>query len=73
MLEFYYKVNGGEPGGYNSANFVNDKDMRESVSGYVLLYVNGGVLWGVRKQQITSLSTTEAQYTVSCEEAKEAT
>lgn len=58
--------------GFSDADFARDMDQRRSITGYIFFAHEGPVIWTSRKQNCTSLSTTEAEYIASCEAAKEA-
>src|ERR1700679_4325537 len=58
--------------GYSDASFANNYD-RTSVSGYVFIAAGGAITWGSKKQNIVSLSTTEAEYICLSDAAREAT
>ena len=42
------------------------------ISGYVFLVDGGAVLWSSKKQELVTLSTTEAEYVAATHAAKEA-
>lgn len=57
--------------GYSDANWAEDRVDRKSNSGY-LCKVNGGTIsWSCRKQDIVSLSSTEAEFVALSETCKE--
>ena len=57
--------------GYTDASFQSDRDDSKSQSGYVFK-LNGGVVnWKSSKQETTTDSTTEVEYIVASEVAKE--
>jgi hypothetical protein len=58
--------------GYSDASFTNNYD-RTSVSGYAFTSAGGAITWGSKKQNIVSLSTTEAEYICLSDVAHEAT
>ena len=58
--------------GYSDASFANNYDCT-SVSGYAFLLAGGAITWGSKKQNIVSLSTTEAEYVCLSDAAREAT
>jgi hypothetical protein len=58
--------------GYSDASFANNYD-RTSVSGYAFIAAKGAITWGSKKQNIVSLSTTEAEYVCLSDAAREAT
>lgn len=56
---------------YSDANWAEDRSDRKSSSGF-FVSVNGGALsWCCRKQQLVSLSTTEAEFVALSETTKE--
>jgi len=57
--------------GYSDASFANNYD-RTSVSGYAFVAAKGAITWGSKKQNIVSLSTTEAEYVCLSDAAREA-
>lgn len=59
--------------GYTDADYGGDLDDRTSTSGCVLLCSSGSISWFSRKQECTSLSTTESEFVAASEAAKEAT
>ena len=58
--------------GYTDASFQTDKDDFRSQSGYVFTLNGGAVSWKSSKQSTVADSTTEAEYIVAAEAAKEA-
>ncbi|KAL0386256.1 UNVERIFIED_CONTAM: Retrovirus-related Pol polyprotein from transposon TNT 1-94 [Sesamum radiatum] len=58
--------------GYSDASFQSDDDDAKSQSGYVFKLNGGVVAWKSSKQDTTVDSTTEAEYIVASEAAKEA-
>jgi transposase InsO family protein len=58
--------------GYSDADFGSDPDTRKSMSGYVFVFCNAAVSWRASKQQIVSLSSTEAEYIALVECIQEA-
>ena len=58
--------------GYTDSDFMSDKDSRKSTSGYVFMLGGGVISWRSIKQECTSDSTSEVEYIVACEAAKEA-
>ena len=59
--------------GYTDADHAGDFDDRTSTSGCVCICHGGSFSWFSRKQNCTSLSTTEAEFVAGGEAAKEAT
>ncbi len=57
--------------GYSDASFANNYD-RTSVSGYAFVAAKGVITWGSKKQNIVSLSSTEAEYVCLSDAAREA-
>jgi hypothetical protein len=57
--------------GYSDASFANNDD-RSSVSGYTFLASEGAITWGSKKQNVISLSTTEAEYICLSDATREA-
>ena len=57
--------------GYSDASFANNYD-RTSVSGYAFKAAKGAITWGSKKQNIVSLSSTEAEYVCLSDVAREA-
>ncbi|TXG46384.1 hypothetical protein EZV62_028112 [Acer yangbiense] len=45
-----------------SSDYAGDQDDRKSTSGYVFMMGSGAVSWSSKKQQIVTLSTTEAEF-----------
>ena len=59
------------PVGYTDSDFISDKDLRKSTSGYVFTLGGSVVSWRSIKQKCIADSTTEAKYLAACEVAKE--
>src|SRR6266853_2825432 len=57
--------------GYADAAFANADDQK-STSGYVFMMAGGAITWFSKKQSITALSSTEAEYIALSEVAREA-
>jgi hypothetical protein len=57
--------------GYSDSSYGNATKHR-STSAYVFMLANGPVSWCSRKQPITAMSTTEAEYIAAAEAAKQA-
>ena len=60
------------PVGYTDSDFMSDKDSRRSTFGYVFTLRGGAISLRSIKQKCIAISTTEAEYVVACEAAKEA-
>eukprot|EP00268_Persea_americana_P008044 TRINITY_DN13089_c0_g1_i1.p1 TRINITY_DN13089_c0_g1~~TRINITY_DN13089_c0_g1_i1.p1 ORF type:complete len:530 (+),score=94.20 TRINITY_DN13089_c0_g1_i1:90-1592(+) len=54
--------------GFTDSDYAGDLDDRKSTSGYVFMIGAGAVSWSSKKQQIVTLSTTEAEFVaaISC-------
>lgn len=50
---------------YTDSDYAGDVDDRKSTSGYVFLMSGGAVCWSSRKQEVVTLSSTEAEYVVA--------
>ncbi|KAF2319996.1 hypothetical protein GH714_021828 [Hevea brasiliensis] len=48
--------------GFSDSDFAGDPDDRKSTSGFVFMLGSGAVSWSSKKQQIVTLSTTEAEF-----------
>ena len=59
---FYKKGKKLELFGFTDSDCVGDQDDRRSTSGYVFMLGTGAVSWSSKKQQIVTLSTTEAEF-----------
>lgn len=57
--------------GFSDADYANDVATRRSTSGYAIFYGQTPVAWRCQRQQIVSLSTTEAEYISGCELVKD--
>lgn len=60
------------PIGYSDANYVGCNDTRKSTTGSIFLFHGGPIAWCSRRQSCVATSTTEAEYVVASETAKEA-
>ncbi|KAI3655721.1 hypothetical protein MP638_001418, partial [Amoeboaphelidium occidentale] len=58
--------------GYSDADFANDPIARKSTTGFVIMYYNGAVSWGSKRQHRVARSTTEAEYIALSSTAAEA-
>ncbi|XP_075486438.1 secreted RxLR effector protein 161-like [Primulina tabacum] len=47
---------------YTDNNYDGDLDDRKSTSGFAFIMGSGAISWASKKQQVVSLSTTEAEY-----------
>ena len=76
MTKNMFLVYGGNPEllveGYTHSNFEFNVNDRKSISGYVFTLNEGAISWRCCKQSTTADSTTEAEYIVASEAAKEA-
>src|SRR5271170_7120530 len=50
----------------------SSQDHRRAISGYVFMIDGGAVSWSSKKQELVTLSTTEAEYVAQTHAAKEA-
>lgn len=68
-----YRAKGSEGSliGYSDSSYANATKYR-STSAYVFMMAGGPVSWCSRKQPITAMSTTEAEYIAAAEAAKQA-
>ncbi|XP_031265613.1 secreted RxLR effector protein 161-like [Pistacia vera] len=57
--------------GYSESDFQSDVDDRKSTSGFIFTCNGGAISWKSSKQSTTTDSTTEAEYIVTSEAAKE--
>jgi len=57
--------------GYTDADGMSNED-RHAISGYVFLIDGGAVSWSSKRQELVTLSTTEAEYVAATHAAKEA-
>jgi len=58
--------------GYCDANFAGDKDDFKSTTGYVFTFAGGPIAWRSKKQDITTTSSTEAEFVALCAATKQA-
>ncbi|KAF2319994.1 hypothetical protein GH714_021778 [Hevea brasiliensis] len=59
---FYKKGEKSELFGFSDSDFAGDPDDRKSTSEFVFMLGSGAVSWSSKKQQIVTLSTTEAEF-----------
>ena len=59
---FYKKGEKLELSGFTNNDYVEDQDDKNSTSSYVFMLGTGVISWSSKKQQIFSLSTTEAEF-----------
>lgn len=52
--------------GFVDSDWASDVSDRKSTSGFILKVFGSTVLWSSRKQQMVTLSTTEAEYVAAC-------
>ncbi|CAA7019223.1 unnamed protein product [Microthlaspi erraticum] len=55
--------------GYTDSDYARDMDDRKSTSGYVFLLNGAAICWSSRKQDIVTLSSTEAEYVAATSSA----
>ena len=60
------------PIGYTDSDFMSDKDLKKSTSGHVFTLGAGVVSWRSIKHKCIADWTTEAEFVVACEVAKDA-
>ena len=48
-----------------------EEDIKQSMSGYVMTYARGSILWHSRLQKVMALSTTDAECMAATEAGKE--
>lgn len=58
--------------GYSDANYAGCNDTRKLTTGSIFLFHGGPIAWCSRRQSCVATSTTEAEYDVASETAKEA-
>lgn len=56
---------------YTDADWGSDTTDRRSYSGYVVYFGGGPIAWESKKQNVTALSTMEAEYIAMCQGTKE--
>jgi len=57
--------------GYTDTDMAGDVDSKKSTSGYMMTFAGGVVSWQSRLQKCVAPSSTEAEYIVVTEAAKE--
>jgi len=57
---------------YVDSDFAGCTTSRRSTTGFIIMFNGSPIVWKSRKQDITTLSTTEAEYVAAAECAKEA-
>ena len=57
--------------GYTDSDFAGCVDSRKSTTGYYFKFGNGAISWKSKLQECTATSTTEAEYVVASDAAKE--
>ena len=62
---FYKKGEKMELVGFTDSDYAGDQDDRRSTSGFIFMFGTGAVSWSSKKQQIVTLSTTEAEFIVA--------
>jgi len=55
-------INNSKLVGYSDASYAEDKKNRKSITGYTFMKNGGAISWRSKKQSITTLSSTEAEY-----------
>lgn len=58
--------------GYCDADWGNNLDTRQSVTGYVFILAGGAVSWQSKAQDSVSLSSTQAEYVSACAASRDA-
>ncbi|BBG97858.1 transposable element gene, partial [Prunus dulcis] len=59
---FYKKGESNEFVGFSDSDYAGDLEDRKSTSGHVFMLSSGAVTWSSKKQQVVTLSTTEAEF-----------
>ena len=71
-LGITYGTNGiSELEGFVDADWAEDVESRRSTTGYVFKLNGGAISWSSRRQQLVTLSSTEAEYVAAVEAGKE--
>lgn len=64
--------NTGTLHGYSDSDFAGDIELRRSTSGFVFFFVGGVISCQSKRQSVTALSSTEAEYYALCKATQEA-
>jgi hypothetical protein len=72
-LENGITLGGGDltPTAFADADFASDTETRRSVSGCIVMFGGGPVMWSSRRQGCVTLSTVEAEYVALCNVTQE--
>ncbi|XP_070682477.1 secreted RxLR effector protein 161-like [Malus domestica] len=62
---FYNSQGGSDFVGFIDSDYAEDIDDRKNTSGYLFMINFGAITWSSKKQQIVTLSTTEAKFVVT--------
>lgn len=57
--------------GYVDSDWANDVDDRRSTSGYLFKVFGNTILWSTKKQNLVTISTTEAEFNAACAAVQE--
>jgi hypothetical protein len=69
---FYKKNEGSILSGFTDNDYAGDLDDRQSTSGHVFMMGSGAISWASKKQQVVTLSTTEAEFVAAATSACQA-
>ncbi|XP_070672122.1 secreted RxLR effector protein 161-like [Malus domestica] len=69
---FYKKKGRSVLTGFTDSDYAGDLDDRRSTSGHVFMMGSGTISWASKKQQVVTLSTTEAEFIVAATSACQA-
>jgi len=69
---FYKKNEGSIMSGFTDSDYAGDLDDRRSTSGHVFMMGSGVISWASKKQQVVTLSTTEAEFVAAATSACQA-
>jgi hypothetical protein len=58
--------------GYSDSDFAGDIELRRSTSGFVFFFAGGVISCQSKRQSVTALSSTEAEYYALCKATQEA-